>query len=214
MTKAVRIGNAQAFWGDRSDAAAEMLAREPDLDYLTLDYLAEVSMSILAMQRERDPGSRICPGLCRRGSVARAVLVVGRTMPADRQRRRTEPARLCGGLPGRARGGRLPFVADRRRHGGRCVGTAFAPRPQILPSIEFRNLDTGAAISDVGDRLVTANAYLGAAPIVEALRRRGGHRDHRPRRRSIARRWRPASIILGGTRRTTTDWPARPWPAI
>ena len=54
-TKPVRIGNAQAFWGDRADAAAEMLAREPDLDYLTLDYLAEVSMSILAMQRERDP---------------------------------------------------------------------------------------------------------------------------------------------------------------
>src|SRR6478609_8226618 len=53
----VRIGNAQAFWGDRSDAAAEMLARETDLDYLTLDYLAEVSMSILAMQRERDPGA-------------------------------------------------------------------------------------------------------------------------------------------------------------
>ncbi|HEX3599897.1 MAG TPA: acyclic terpene utilization AtuA family protein, partial [Lacipirellulaceae bacterium] len=51
----VRIGNAQGFWGDRSDAAAELLAREPELDYLTLDYLAEVSMSILAMQRERDP---------------------------------------------------------------------------------------------------------------------------------------------------------------
>ena len=53
----VRIGNAQAFWGDRADAAAEMLALEPDLDYLTLDYLAEVSMSILAMQRERDPSA-------------------------------------------------------------------------------------------------------------------------------------------------------------
>src|SRR2546423_11075141 len=53
----VRIGNAQAFWGDRADAAAEMLAFEPDLDYLTLDYLAEVSMSILAMQRERDPNA-------------------------------------------------------------------------------------------------------------------------------------------------------------
>src|SRR3954471_20561168 len=50
----VRIGNAQAFWGDLSDAAADMLAREPELDYLTTDYLAEVSMSILAMQRERD----------------------------------------------------------------------------------------------------------------------------------------------------------------
>src|SRR4051794_11323721 len=53
----VRISNAQAFWGDRTDAAAEMLAHEPGLDYLTLDYLAEVSMSILAMQRERDPSA-------------------------------------------------------------------------------------------------------------------------------------------------------------
>ena len=52
--KPVRIGNAQAFWGDRTDAAAEMLAREPGLHYLTLDYLAEVSMSILAMQKQRD----------------------------------------------------------------------------------------------------------------------------------------------------------------
>src|SRR3954468_4829488 len=55
--KIVRIGNAQAFWGDRTDAAAEMLAREPALDYLTMDYLAEVSMSILAMQREREPSA-------------------------------------------------------------------------------------------------------------------------------------------------------------
>jgi hypothetical protein len=57
MASVVRIGNAQAFWGDRTDAAAEMLAREPELDYLTLDYLAEVSMSILALQRERDPAA-------------------------------------------------------------------------------------------------------------------------------------------------------------
>ena len=57
VTNPVRIGNAQAFWGDRSSAAAEMLAREPGLDYLTLDYLAEVSMSLLAKERERDPAA-------------------------------------------------------------------------------------------------------------------------------------------------------------
>ncbi|MDA1018458.1 MAG: acyclic terpene utilization AtuA family protein, partial [Planctomycetota bacterium] len=57
MRQPLRIGNAQAFWGDRGDAAAEMLSREPELDYLTMDYLAEVSMSILALQRERDPNA-------------------------------------------------------------------------------------------------------------------------------------------------------------
>ena len=55
MKKTIRVGNAQAFWGDRPSAAVELLAQEPDIDYLTMDYLAEVSMSILALQRERDP---------------------------------------------------------------------------------------------------------------------------------------------------------------
>ena len=51
MSLPVRIGNAHGFWGDRLEAASEMLALEPDLDFLTLDFLAEVSMSILAGQR-------------------------------------------------------------------------------------------------------------------------------------------------------------------
>src|SRR5580692_2888173 len=55
MTASIRIGNSQGFWGDRAEAAAEILSLEPDLDYLTSDYLAEVSLSILALQRDRDP---------------------------------------------------------------------------------------------------------------------------------------------------------------
>src|SRR3954462_3442983 len=51
----LKIGNAQGFWGDSSDAPAQLVAQTPDLDWLTLDYLAEVSMSILARQRQKDP---------------------------------------------------------------------------------------------------------------------------------------------------------------
>src|SRR6185436_3126819 len=51
----ILIGNAQGFWGDSIDAPARLVSQQPDLAYLTLDYLAEVSMSILASQRERDP---------------------------------------------------------------------------------------------------------------------------------------------------------------
>src|SRR5271155_3698107 len=50
----VRIGNGCGFWGDNLDAPV-VLARAGRLDYLTLDYLAELTMSILALQKQRDP---------------------------------------------------------------------------------------------------------------------------------------------------------------
>src|SRR5436190_3728558 len=56
-SKTILIGNAQGFWGDSVDAPARLVSQQPDLDYLTLDYLAEVSMSILALQRERGPNA-------------------------------------------------------------------------------------------------------------------------------------------------------------
>src|SRR4026208_130010 len=55
MSNILKIANVQAFWGDSSDAPAAIVAQQSDLNWLTLDYLAEVSMSILARQRERDP---------------------------------------------------------------------------------------------------------------------------------------------------------------
>ena len=49
------VGKAQAFWGDDPDAPPRLVRQLPDLDFLTLDYLTEVSMSITAIQREKDP---------------------------------------------------------------------------------------------------------------------------------------------------------------
>src|ERR671929_1008952 len=50
----VRIGNGCGFWGDNLDAPV-LLAETGRLDYLTLEYLAELTMSILALQKQRDP---------------------------------------------------------------------------------------------------------------------------------------------------------------
>ncbi len=55
MLEPVRIANTCAFWGDRVEASVDLLRQEPRVDFLTLDYLAEVSMSILAKLRQRDP---------------------------------------------------------------------------------------------------------------------------------------------------------------
>ena len=54
--KRVRIGNGCGFWGDNLDAPIR-LAQAGRLDYLTLEYLAELTMSILAVQRARDPAA-------------------------------------------------------------------------------------------------------------------------------------------------------------
>src|SRR5215467_8658885 len=53
MARPVRIGNGCGFWGDNIDAPT-LLAEKGDLDYLTLEYLAELTMSILALQKQRD----------------------------------------------------------------------------------------------------------------------------------------------------------------
>src|SRR5579863_3185717 len=50
----VRIANGQGFWGDSLEAPLEQIRRGP-IDYLTLDYLAEITMSILQKQKARDP---------------------------------------------------------------------------------------------------------------------------------------------------------------
>src|SRR5712671_5272426 len=57
MDRSLRIANTCAFWGDSIDASARTIAQDPSIDYLTLDYLAEVSMSILAQLKQRDPSA-------------------------------------------------------------------------------------------------------------------------------------------------------------
>jgi hypothetical protein len=185
--KPVRIGNAQAFWGDRNEAAAEMLASVPELDYLTLDYLAEVSMSILALQRERDPTS----GFAREfvevvhslapywaaGGKCRVITNAGGLNPrgcAEACHDALEQAG-CHAMKIAVVSGDdifsllLPLPLGEGRGEGAPIQRK-GPSPNPLPKGEgFRNLDTGEPLGKVYDRLVTANAYLGAAPIVEAL---------------------------------------------
>ena len=168
MSGSVRIGNACGFWGDRLDAAAEMLTLEPELDFLTLDFLAEVSMSILALQRSRDPEA---------GWPRDVVQVVRSIAPYWQNGGRCRIITNAGGLNplGCARA-----CLDALQQAG-CTGRTVAAvsGDDVLALLqspqgdgeELRNLDTGRPIAEVRQRLMTANAYLGAKPIVEALAR-------------------------------------------
>src|SRR3954462_927188 len=166
MAEILRIGNAQAFWGDSVDAASQLLRQQPDLDYLTLDYLAEVSMSILAIQQERDPNA---------GYAREFVDVVRSLVPYWTSGGHCRVIANAGGLNphGCAEACRtvLAKAGCRPLKIGVVTGDnvlELLRAANVSPS-DFQNLDTHAKLHEVRDRLVTANAYLGAMPIVEAL---------------------------------------------
>jgi len=162
----IRVGNAQAFWGDRPSAAVEILSQEPKLDYLTMDYLAEVSMSILALQRERDPKLgyaqdfvEVVRGLAdywAAGGRCRLIANAGGLNPF-------ECARAC--------------VAALEKAGCRSMKIGVVAGDDVLPALlasdpsskQFQNLDSAEPLANVKDRLITANAYLGCDGIVLAL---------------------------------------------
>ena len=74
--KTVRIANGQGFWGDSVDAPVRLIEEGP-IDYLTLDYLAEVTMSIMQKLRRRDP---------EKGYATDFIQLIRRTLPTLRER--------------------------------------------------------------------------------------------------------------------------------
>ncbi len=164
MKNPLLIGNAQGFWGDRPGAAAELVKQQPDLDYLTLDYLAEVSLSILAIQKEKDSAlgyakdfvdvvSSLIP-YWKGGSTVKIVTNAGGLNPLEcaRECRRVLDEHGCSHI-------KIGVVS------GDDVMTHLTKNPN-----DFHNLDTYDSLNSIHSSLVTANAYLGAEPIVRALK--------------------------------------------
>ncbi|MCL4217050.1 MAG: acyclic terpene utilization AtuA family protein, partial [Candidatus Hydrogenedentes bacterium] len=169
MPEPLRIGNAQGFWGDAQGAAARLLSQQPNLDYLTLDYLAEVSLSIMAQQRKRNPEA---------GFAADFVDVVRSLSPFWRDGAKVRVVTNAGGL--NPHGCARACIEALREAGCKGMRVARVSGDDVLDVVRkhcaqekdvgcFASLDTGKPISTVLDMLETANAYLGAAPIVDAL---------------------------------------------
>lgn len=161
----IRIGNAQGFWGDSVDAPARLVGQCPELDYLTLDYLAEVSLSIMALQRDRDPLA----------GYARDFVQVIRTLaPHWKQGRRTKVVCNAGGL--NPRGCAQACVAALREAGLSHMKVGMVSGDDVLTRLredpanaDFRNAEDQRPLAEVVDRLVTANAYIGADAVARVL---------------------------------------------
>lgn len=160
----IRIANGQGFWGDSLEAPVEQVRRGP-IDYLTLDYLAEVTMSILEKQRARDPKA---------GYARDFVDLIACMLPELRERRVRVIANAGGVNPFGCRDALLEVA--RKQEIPLTVATVTGDDitdhlDQILRrGIEMRNMDTGEPLASIRDRVQRANAYLGAFPVAEALK--------------------------------------------
>lgn len=161
----LRIASGQGFWGDDLEAPVRQVERGP-IDYLVMDYLAEVTMSIMQKQRARDPESgyardfvplmeRIFPTCVERG--VRIVTNAGGVNPTGCAEAVVRQAREAG-LHGRARVGVV-------------TGDDLMARLDslIAGGHSLANMETDEPLASVRDQVRSANVYIGARPIVEAL---------------------------------------------
>jgi len=165
MKETIRIAAGQGFWGDLPDAPVRQVEGGP-IDYLMLDYLAEVTMSIMQKQKARDPNA---------GYARDFVPLMKRILPACVERGIKVTAN-AGGV--NVRGCADAIIAVARELGlagkvriGIVTGDDIMSRIDELLSrgIELRNMDNGEPLSSVRESIQSANVYLGAAPLVEAL---------------------------------------------
>jgi hypothetical protein len=161
----IRVGNGAGFLGDNLDAPRR-LVESTQLDYLTLEYLAELTLSILARVREKDPNAGYAEDLL---TVLRSLCPAIRSQPQLKivtNGGGTNPsacACAAADILVEAGLGELPI--------GVVTGDDLLPRLTELQAAgcELTNLDTGQPLSSLKEEVVSANAYLGAREITAAL---------------------------------------------
>jgi hypothetical protein len=164
--RVVRVAAGQGFWGDWLEAPVRQV-NGGQIDYLMMDYLAEVTMSIMQKQKSRDPKA---------GYARDFVPLMERILP-EIVRKRIKVTSNAGGV--NPRGCAEAVLAVARQLGlANKVSIGLVTGDDILGRLDeliaaghpLKNMETGRPLADIRDQVLSANAYLGMAPIVEALR--------------------------------------------
>ncbi|MCU1327572.1 MAG: hypothetical protein JWN34_2942 [Bryobacterales bacterium] len=155
----IRVANGQGFWGDWVEAPFRLLRNGP-IDYLTLDYLAEVTMAVLQKQRMKRPGA----------GYAHDFPPLVQSLAAELMERGVALVANAGGLnPGGC-------AREVKRLAPNLKVVAVSGDDILDKLDEFQaqgcsltNMDTGQQLSEVRDKVLSANVYVGAFPIAAAL---------------------------------------------
>jgi hypothetical protein len=164
--RVVRVAAGQGFWGDWLEAPVRQVSGGP-IDYLMMDYLAEVTMSIMQKQKSRDSKA---------GYARDFVPLMERILP-EIVRKRIKVTSNAGGVNPRGCAEAVLEVA-RRLGLANKVSIGLVSGDDILGRLDeliggghpLNNMETGRPLADIREQVLSANAYLGMASIVEALR--------------------------------------------
>ncbi len=163
MKNMIRIGNGQGFWGDSIDAPVK-LAKDGPLDYLTLDYLAEVTLSIMQRQKLKNSKS---------GYARDFIDMVNRILP-EIQNDGLKVITNAGGVnPNSCRDELLKLSKST----GNPIKIGVIQGDDIFPAladlqkkgVSFENMDTGDSFNSIADKVYSANVYINSSTIAEAL---------------------------------------------
>ncbi len=165
MKEKVRVAGGQGFWGDLLEAPVQQV-RGGQIDYLMLDYLAEVTMSILQKQRSRNPNM----------GYARDFVELMREILPDVVEKNIRVTANAGGVNVAGCAEAVKTVAQELGLSGK-VKIGIVTGDDILPKLdeflarglELKNMETGEPLSAVRDKVQSANVYLGAEPLLDAL---------------------------------------------
>jgi len=164
MKDKIKIASGQGFWGDLPGAPIDQV-KNGKIDYLVMDYLAEVTMSIMQKQRMRNENF----------GYARDFVDVIEAILQEIKNEGVKVISNAGGVNPAACKDAILDVAKKAGFSG--IKIAVVDGDDILPDLdsliekghELKNMETGEPISTVKDDLLSANVYFGSRPIVDAL---------------------------------------------
>ena len=156
--KSIRIGCASAFWGDTSSAAYQLI-NKGNLNYLVFDFLAEVTMSILARAKMKNPDMGYTPDFI--NQIAPHLTEI--------KKKNIKVISNAGGINLEACRDALKIEAEKLDIDLKIIlvrGDNIIDRKQELQNMNIRDIDNGETLPD---EILSMNGYLGATPIQEAL---------------------------------------------
>lgn len=164
MKPFIRIASGQGYWGDRYDAPIDQV-REGPVDYLVMDYLAEVTMSIMQKQKSRDPNL----------GYARDFLPLMRELLPLLVEKNVKIITNAGGVNPVGCMIAVRDIAEQLGLTGLKIAAVYGD--DILTHLDalmasgnaLKNMETGEPLSKIRQSVSSANVYFGARPVVEAL---------------------------------------------